>query len=78
MYKELNDWAGRGIRIQEHDRCVSDIIEIDYKEEFISSEHPLIHIADDNNGTKSREKPRRGQRIHQFDEAYWESIEDIS
>jgi hypothetical protein len=40
IYKELSNWAGKGIRIQEHDSCLSDIIAVNYKEKFESSEHP--------------------------------------
>jgi hypothetical protein len=48
IYKELNDWAGKGIRIQEPDRCISDIIEVNYKEKFDSNKYPPIPMADDN------------------------------
>jgi hypothetical protein len=48
IYKELGDWAGKGIRIQEHDRCMSDIIEVRLDENEYSSEHPPVPKADDN------------------------------
>jgi hypothetical protein len=41
--------AGKGIRIQEHDQCMSDIIAVDCKKGKYSSEHPPIPKGDDNN-----------------------------
>jgi hypothetical protein len=47
--KLINDWAGKGIRIQEHDSFLSDIFAVNYKDKFESSEHPPFSMADDNN-----------------------------
>jgi hypothetical protein len=33
IFKELAEWAGKRIRIQEHDRCIYDIIAVDLEEE---------------------------------------------
>jgi hypothetical protein len=49
IYKELNDWAEKGIRIQEHDRCPSDIIALNYKDKHIPSAYPWFPKAEDNN-----------------------------
>jgi hypothetical protein len=60
IYKELKDWVGKGIRIQEHDQCMSDIITVDCKKGKDSSEHPPIPNADNNNlGTKTHNVEKR-------------------
>jgi hypothetical protein len=49
IYKELTDWVGKGIRIQEHDRCMSDIIVVDINDDKDRSEHPQFPEVDEKN-----------------------------
>jgi hypothetical protein len=47
IYKEPTNWTGKGIKIQEHDRCVSDIIAVDICDDKDPSEHPPFPDADE-------------------------------
>jgi hypothetical protein len=43
------DWTGKETKIQEHDRCVLDIIAVDICDDKDSSEHPPFPEADEKN-----------------------------